>query len=256
MAYAKFQGVDAQDFFITKLPFEAGAGVVPGKCSKIKPHHLTVFTKGSEFYIQAHAPLYLSTAGLIAAEDPPEPLIDLSSIHFPCKRHHSHIFYFVLPSGSGSPALVPIPENEETCPIEFSLSDGKRRRQAEDLTFDEKGIMRANPLKKLKPSKVVVTRDVEGNINFPILINNSLTILDLGYIEAERPAYFTDRNIFPVGFKSIREHSSMFVAGERMQYLCEILDGGQKPLFRVTPMKDGEPLWEHSIEKESCTGSW
>jgi hypothetical protein len=49
-----------------------------------------------------------------------------------------HIYYFALFSRISSPALVPIPENEEGCPIEFSLTDGKRKRRAEDLTFDEK----------------------------------------------------------------------------------------------------------------------
>lgn len=92
------------------------------------------------------------------------------------------------------------------------------------------------PTKKAKMTKLVVPRDEEGNIIYPIQINNSLTILDLGEIELERPGYHKDRNIFPPGYRSIREHPSMFEAGGRMKYLCEILDGGQKPLFRVTPM--------------------
>lgn len=134
---------------------------------------------------------------------------------------------------------------------------GKKKRPADELTFDEKGQIKAMiPIKKAKISRLTIPRDDDGNIQYPIMINNSLTILNLGQIETERPGYHKDRNIFPIGFQSIREHSSMFSPGERMQYYCEILDGGPKPLFRVTPMKDGEPMEEHSIVKDSSTGCW
>lgn len=40
--------------------------------------------------------------------------------------------------------------------------------------------------------------------------------------------------------------------GERCQYLCEILDGGSKPLYKVTPLDD----IENPIVKDSSTGCW
>jgi len=133
----------------------------------------------------------------------------------------------------------------------------KKKRPPEELTFDEKGQIRpVMPAKKTKTSNFVVPRDEEGNVEFPLMINNSLTILNLGEIETERPAYHSGRNIFPIGFKSIREHTSMFNPKERMQYLCEILDGGPKPLFKVTPMKEKEPIENQAILKDSCTGCW
>jgi hypothetical protein len=45
-------------------------------------------------------------------------------------------------------------------------------------------------------------RDGEGNIQYPININASLQILDLGVIEYERQMYHTEKNLFSIGFKS------------------------------------------------------
>jgi F/Y-rich N-terminus/F/Y rich C-terminus len=136
-------------------------------------------------------------------------------------------------------------------------NESKKKKQIEEYSYDENGQMKtSNVMKKIKVSKFNVPRDNEGNIIYPIVINNSLTILNLGEIDLSRPNYQSGRNIFPIGFKSIREHSSIFHAKERIEYLCEILDGGAKPLFRVTPMQDRQPLEEHAILKDSCTGCW
>ena len=75
---------------------------------------------------------------------------------------------------------------------------------------------------KKKVSKVVLKRDEEGNIVYPIRINSSLSILNLGRIEYERPAFHSERNLFPIGFKSLREHQSIHRSGERVLYECEI----------------------------------
>ena len=136
-------------------------------------------------------------------------------------------------------------------------SDSKKKKIAEEFSYDENGQIKQNTvIKKHKTSKFAVPRDSDGNIIYPIVINNSLTILNLGEIDFNRPNYQSGRNIFPIGFKSIREHSSIFHAKERIEYLCEILDGGNKPLFRVTPMQDRQPLEEHTILRDSCTGCW
>jgi hypothetical protein len=103
-----------------------------------------------------------------------------------------------------------------------------------------------------KASRLQIQRDEEGNIIFPITINTSLQLLGLGNIEYERAAYHTEKNLFPIGYKSIREHSSMTKLGERALYTCEILDGGTKPLYKLTPHEDPE----NPIIKESSTGCW
>jgi F/Y-rich N-terminus len=103
-----------------------------------------------------------------------------------------------------------------------------------------------------KSNKLSVNRDEYGKIQYPIIINSSLQILNLGEIIHEKPSFHSEKNLFPVGFKSIREHSSMFKLGERTQYTCEILDGGNKPLYKLTSNEDPE----NPIIKESSTGCW
>ena len=75
---------------------------------------------------------------------------------------------------------------------------------------------------------------------------------DLGIIEYERPLYHTEKNFFPIGYKSLREHNSQLTLGHRCQYTCEILDGGPKPQFRVTPGDDPK----NPIVRDSSTGCW
>ena len=84
------------------------------------------------------------------------------------------------------------------------------------------------------------------------MINNSLSIECLGTLDWNKPLYHTEKNLFPIGFKSMREHLSLVNPGERCQYMCEILDGGSKPLYKVTSMD--EP--NNPIMKDSSTGCW
>lgn len=44
----------------------------------------------------------------------------------------------------------------------------------------------------------------------------------------------------------------MFNKGQKADYTCEILDGGEKPLYRVTSSEDPE----NPIVKDSSTGCW
>lgn len=84
------------------------------------------------------------------------------------------------------------------------------------------------------------------------MINSSLQILDLGEIEYQRPMFHTEKNLFPIGFCSLREHNSMYRVGERCQYRCEIFDGNSKPQYKVTPMDD----FDNPIIRDSSTGCW
>lgn len=76
---------------------------------------------------------------------------------------------------------------------------------------------------------------------YPIVINNSLKILDLGAIEFNNPLFHTEKNIFPIGFKTIRKHASHLIPDTRWNYFCEILCSDNKPLYRVTPFTIGTP---------------
>ena len=101
-------------------------------------------------------------------------------------------------------------------------------------------------------NKINIQRDSNGNIIYPIIINNNLKILNLGTIVYNNKNYHSDKNIFPVGFKSVREHQSMFNLQNRAKYTCEILDGGAKPQYKLTSEEDVE----HPIIKDSATACW
>ena len=58
---------------------------------------------------------------------------------------------------------------------------------------------------KKKSNKNLIQHDSNGNVIYPIVINNSLSILNLGKIDFQRPNYHTEKNLFPIGFKSLRE---------------------------------------------------
>ena len=109
---------------------------------------------------------------------------------------------------------------------------------------------------KLDPSKPItackVEKDAEGNIIYPIVVSPCLKILNLGAVEYDRPNYHSARNIFPIGFKSVREYPSMFTPNSRCDYVCEILDGGINPEYRVTCSEDPQ----NPIIKDTSSGAW
>ena len=63
-----------------------------------------------------------------------------------------------------------------------------------------------------KKSKFNIEKDSNGNIKFPVHINNSIKLLAVGKINSSL-AFHSDYNLFPVGFKTIRTHASMFNKG-------------------------------------------
>ena len=93
---------------------------------------------------------------------------------------------------------------------------------------------------------------MEGNIIYPICVTGTLKILNLGVIDPSRNLFHSTANIFPIGFKSVREAASIFEIGKRADFTCEILDDGSKPMFKVTCNEDPSG----SIIRDSASGSW
>lgn len=46
----------------------------------------------------------------------------------------------------------------------------------------------------------------------------------------DRPAFHSERYIWPVGFQSMRSYPSMTDPTQRCFYSCRILDGGEAPI--------------------------
>ncbi len=114
------------------------------------------------------------------------------------------------------------------------------------------GIINLNQLsgnkKKVKGNFV----DESGEIIYPVNISSALTIINFGTIEYERINYHSEKNFFPIGYISLREHISMINPPNRCLYTCEIFDGGLRPIFQLTCHDDPS----HPIVKDSCTGCW
>ena len=80
----------------------------------------------------------------------------------------------------------------------------------------------------------------------------SLTILDLGKVEFKRPNFHSKCNLFTIGFKSVRTYQSMVDPQRRCGYTCEILDGGDGPVFKVTCADDPK----NPITESSSSSAW
>ncbi|CDS05691.1 hypothetical protein LRAMOSA08219 [Lichtheimia ramosa] len=79
---------------------------------------------------------------------------------------------------------------------------------------------------------VQVEKDDNGNYRLPVEID-SWTVLSLGDVVYDRPAFHNQRYIYPVGYKVKKWYRSMVDPRSDTQYTCEILDGGQEPIFRL-----------------------
>eukprot|EP00292_Cryptomonas_paramecium_P032485 CAMPEP_0113709626 /NCGR_PEP_ID=MMETSP0038_2-20120614/29682_1 /TAXON_ID=2898 /ORGANISM="Cryptomonas paramecium" /LENGTH=84 /DNA_ID=CAMNT_0000635545 /DNA_START=323 /DNA_END=574 /DNA_ORIENTATION=+ /assembly_acc=CAM_ASM_000170 len=74
------------------------------------------------------------------------------------------------------------------------------------------------------PSKSTTTPVVCGDI----------TIESLGKVVFDKPAYHNQDIVFPVGFCSSCRFQSVVNPTTKCRYTSEVLDGGSKPIFRVT----------------------
>ncbi|KAH0790618.1 F/Y-rich N-terminus family protein [Histomonas meleagridis] len=86
--------------------------------------------------------------------------------------------------------------------------------------------------------------EIAANPTFPLVISNSFQVISVGNIVYDRPAYHTERYIYPVGYVAERLYSSIRSANERIWYRCMILDGGNEPLFRVEAKDDPTICYE------------
>ena len=68
------------------------------------------------------------------------------------------------------------------------------------------------------------------------MLTPALTIERLGRIEYIRPAYHAPRALYPIGYSATRRAPAE--AGGRL-WRCEIVDGGEAPIFRVSVVASG-----------------
>ncbi|KAI8987455.1 F/Y-rich N-terminus-domain-containing protein [Mycotypha africana] len=78
-----------------------------------------------------------------------------------------------------------------------------------------------------------VDKDRNGNYILPVEID-SWTVIDLGTVVYDRPAYHNQRYIYPVNYTVKKWYRSMIDPQSDTQYTCRILDNGREPKFEVT----------------------
>ncbi|KAI9302412.1 F/Y-rich N-terminus-domain-containing protein, partial [Cunninghamella echinulata] len=78
-----------------------------------------------------------------------------------------------------------------------------------------------------------VDKDQHGKYILPVEID-SWTVVDLGTVVYDRPAYHNQRYVYPVGYTVRKWYRSMVDAKSDTQYTCRILDNGREPKFEVT----------------------
>ena len=100
---------------------------------------------------------------------------------------------------------------------------------------------------------VVMPKDDDGNIRFPVQLSNALSIVDLGTVNWQLPGFHTSSYIYPIGFKSCREYFSDVEGTSKINYISEILEINRTPVFRVTSDDGNEP---RVYQENSMSGAW
>lgn len=98
---------------------------------------------------------------------------------------------------------------------------------------------------------VKVSYDDDGNPIMPLTFG-VVTILSLGSVVTDRPAFHSKRYIWPVGFKSTRSYASITNPNGQGVYYSQIVDGGDAPKFEVW----SEDLPDRIFVGATPTGAW
>ncbi|KAG0202048.1 choline dehydrogenase 7 [Mortierella sp. GBA30] len=74
----------------------------------------------------------------------------------------------------------------------------------------------------------------------------------MGRIVWNGRGYHNHRYIFPVGFRSKKQYTSLSDTSKKTYFISEILDGGEQPIFQITLEDMPEKVFRHS----SSSGAW
>ncbi len=85
---------------------------------------------------------------------------------------------------------------------------------------------------------------------FPLRVGQ-VTVRAIGTIHLGKN-YHNAHDIWPIKFRSEREHLSYIDPTKKAMYACEILDGGEAPVFRVTASDDPQ----HAVSAPTATRAW
>ncbi|CAL8076948.1 unnamed protein product [Calicophoron daubneyi] len=113
--------------------------------------------------------------------------------------------------------------------------------------------------------RVYISRDENEQVGGVIHEEDRLSVVRIGTVclinvgqllphQIESGFFHTRRYIYPVGFRTCRIYWSMRKPHARARYLCEILEEGGHPLFRVTAIDS--KMKDESFVSDTCSGVW
>ncbi|KAF9937652.1 transforming growth factor beta regulator 1 [Modicella reniformis] len=107
-----------------------------------------------------------------------------------------------------------------------------------------------------RPRAVVpLPTNSDGSLNYPIVVGkgtNEVIIESMGRIVWQGRGYHNHRYIFPVGFRSKKQYTSLSDTSKKTYFINEILDGGEHPIFQITLEDMPEKVFRHT----SSSGAW
>ncbi|KAI8642376.1 hypothetical protein BD408DRAFT_416686 [Parasitella parasitica] len=89
---------------------------------------------------------------------------------------------------------------------------------------------------------VEVERAKDGSYILPAEVD-SWTVLSLGTVVWDKAAFHNQRYIYPVGYRVKKWYRSMVDPHSDTQYTCEILDGGDEPIFQLNADDNPSECW-------------
>ncbi|KAF1800559.1 hypothetical protein FB192DRAFT_1436956 [Mucor lusitanicus] len=89
---------------------------------------------------------------------------------------------------------------------------------------------------------VEVERAKDGSYVLPAEVD-SWTVLSLGTVVWDKAAFHNQRYIYPVGYRVKKWYRSMVDPHSDTQYTCEILDGGDEPIFQLNADDNPSECW-------------
>ncbi|KAF9380391.1 transforming growth factor beta regulator 1, partial [Podila verticillata] len=107
-----------------------------------------------------------------------------------------------------------------------------------------------------RPRAVVPLKTkADGTLDYPIVVGkgtNEVIIENMGRIVWQGRGYHNHRYIFPVGFRSKKQYTSLSDTSKKTYFISEILDGGDAPIFQISLEDMPEKVFRHS----SSSGAW
>ncbi|KAI8339441.1 hypothetical protein BC941DRAFT_420485 [Chlamydoabsidia padenii] len=89
---------------------------------------------------------------------------------------------------------------------------------------------------------IEVDRDPNGRYILPVEVD-SWTVVDLGTVVYDRAAFHNQRYLYPVGYCVKKWYRSMVDPHSDTQYTCQILDGGDEPIFQLEADDNPGEVW-------------